>query len=100
MIQITTYLYLTSSIKEKYNHFKKNSEISFKKINSFEEEKIYQDIWPFHHKAPEALRKKKVFSNLQGGTIPMTPLFDEMFSDFDNHHKQFLFKQKNDDFQG
>jgi hypothetical protein len=30
----------------------------------------------------------------------MTPLFDEMFSDFDNLHKQLRTKQKNDDFQG
>jgi hypothetical protein len=61
---------------------------------------IYQDIWPFHHKAPAALRRMKVFSKLQGEKIPMTPLFDEMFSDFDNLHKQLLTKQKNDDFQG
>jgi hypothetical protein len=39
-IQITTYLYLTSSIK-KNDHFKKNLKILFKKINSFEEEKFY-----------------------------------------------------------
>jgi hypothetical protein len=42
----------------------------------------------------------KVFSNLPGETIPMTPLFEEMFGDFDNHHKQLYTKQKNDDFQG
>jgi hypothetical protein len=62
--------------------------------------KIYQDIWPFQYKAPEALRKMKMFSYLQGETILMTPLFDEMFSDFDDHHKQLRIKQKNDNFQG
>jgi hypothetical protein len=30
----------------------------------------------------------------------MTPLFDQMFSDFDNLHKQLCTKQKNDDTKG
>jgi hypothetical protein len=80
----------------------KNKQQNLKKIPVIRNRtlKIYQDIWPFHHKAPEALRKMKVFSKLQGEMIPMTPLFDEMFNDFDNLHKQLSTKQKNDDFQG
>jgi hypothetical protein len=91
-----------SNIKDVMIKNVKNSQQNLKRIPVIRNRtsKIYQDIWPFHHKAPATLRKMKAIRKLQGETIPMTPLFDEMFSDFDDLHKQLHTKQKKDNFQG
>jgi hypothetical protein len=82
------------NIKTKQPNLKRISVIKNRTLD------IYQNIWPFHHKTSATLRIMKENFNLPSDTIHTTSLLDEVFSDFDNLHKQLCTKQKNDDTKG
>jgi hypothetical protein len=78
------------NVEAKEQNLKKDSVAKNRNI------KIYQDICPFHHKTPSALRIMKENFHLHDKKMPKTSLLEEVYSDFDNFHKQLYNKQKND----